>query len=127
MEDSQTAQKKQSVDILEQARAIVDIITDMKGEDIQLIDLREVTMITDFFIICTGNSDRQLKAIVEHISEKIREQFGRKVWRVEGNPSGGWVLMDYADIVVHLFTEEQRKYYDLEELWHDGKVLLRVQ
>jgi ribosome-associated protein len=113
--------------ILDQARSIVDIITDMKGEDVVLLDLREITLIADFFVICTGHSDRQLKAIAEHINEKIRDQYGKKVWRQEGDPAGGWVLMDYADIVVHIFTDEQREYYDLEGLWRDGKVLLRVQ
>ena len=113
--------------ILEQARAIVDTISDIKGENILLIDLREITLISDYFIICTGNSDRQLKAIVEHISDDVRKKFGRKVWRIEGNASGGWVLMDYGDIVIHAFTPEQREYYDLEELWRDGKILLHMQ
>lgn len=122
-----TDQDIKSTEALEQARAIVDVITDMKGEDIVLLDLRDVTLITDFFIICTGHSDRQLKAIAEHINERIREQFKRKVWRMEGDPAGGWVLMDYSDIVIHIFDEEQREYYDLEGLWRDGKILLRVQ
>lgn len=113
--------------ILEQARAIVDTISDIKGEDILLIDLREITLISDYFIICTGNSDRQLKAIVEHINNDMREKFGRKVWRIEGNATGGWVLMDYGDIVIHAFTPEQREYYDLEDLWRDGKILLHMQ
>jgi ribosome-associated protein len=122
-----TDREAQAVEALEQARSIVDIISDMKGEDILLLDLREVTLITDFFIICTGHSDRQLRAIGENIAEKIREKHGRKVWRQEGDPRGGWVLLDYGDIVVHIFGEEQRAYYDLEGLWRDGKVLLRVQ
>lgn len=113
--------------ILEQARAIVDTISDVKGEDILLMDLREITLISDYFIICTGNSDRQLKAIVEHISDAMREKFSRKAWRTEGDATGGWVLMDYGDIVIHAFTPEQREYYDLEELWHEGKILLHMQ
>lgn len=114
-------------EVLEQARAIVDIISDIKGENIVLMDLREVTIISDYFIICSGNSDRQLKAIIEHISDGVREKFGRKPMRTEGNSTGGWVLMDYADIVIHAFTPEQREYYDLEELWRDGKTLLHMQ
>lgn len=114
-------------DILEQARAIVDTITDVKAEDIVLLDLRDITLIADFFVICTGNSDRQLKAIVNRVRDAVREKFGKKPWRVEGDPSGGWVLVDYGDIVIHAFTEDQRDYYDLEELWRDGKVLLRIQ
>lgn len=114
-------------DIQELARAMVDIITDMKAEDIMLMDLREVTLIADYFIICTGNSDRQLKAIVNRVQDEIREGFGKKVWRVEGDPSGGWVLLDYGDIVIHAFTEEQREYYDLEGLWREARVLVHIQ
>ncbi len=112
---------------LDYARAIVDIISDVKGEDVVLLDLRDVTVITDFFIICTGNSDRQLKAIIEKISQGMKEKHDLRGARIEGNPQGGWVLVDYGDIVVHVFTEDQRDYYDLEGLWSKGKVLLRVK
>lgn len=127
MTHRQTTDSPETLEALEQARAMVDIITDMKGEDILLLDLRSVTLITDYFVICTGNSDRQLKAIVDRISEQIKENYGRKAWRVEGDPGGGWVLMDYGDVVVHAFLPEQRAYYDLEDLWRDGKTLVRVQ
>ncbi len=112
---------------LDYARAVVDIISDVKGEDVVLLDLRDVTVITDFFIICTGNSDRQLKAIIEKISQGMKEKYDLRGARIEGNPEGGWVLVDYGDIVVHVFTEDQRDYYDLEGLWSKGKVLLRVK
>lgn len=112
---------------LDYARAIVDIISDVKGEDVVLLDLRDVTVITDFFIICTGNSDRQLKAIIEKISQGMKEKHDLRGARIEGNAAGGWVLVDYGDIVVHVFTEDQRDYYDLEGLWSKGKVLLRVK
>ncbi len=112
---------------LDYARAIVDIISDVKGEDVVLLDLRDVTVITDFFIICTGNSDRQLKAIIEKINVGMKEKYDLRGARIEGNAAGGWVLVDYSDIVVHVFTEDQRDYYDLEGLWSKGKVLLRVK
>ncbi|MBI5932054.1 MAG: ribosome silencing factor [Chloroflexi bacterium] len=112
---------------LDYARAIVDIISDVKGEDVVLLDLRDVTVITDFFIICTGNSDRQLKAILEKISMGMKEKYDLRGARIEGNAQGGWVLVDYGDIVVHAFSEEQRDYYDLEGLWNKGKVLLRMK
>jgi ribosome-associated protein len=105
----------------------VDIISDVKGEDIVLLDLREVTPIADFFVICTGNSERQLKAIVEKISETIREEHRIKPYQVEGSATGGWVLLDYGTVVIHAFAEVQRDYYDLEELWSAGKTLLRMQ
>lgn len=111
----------------ELARAIVDAIEDMKGENILLLDLREVTIIADFFVICTSTNERQAKAIVDRVSEKIKEQYRIRPWRTEGQANGGWILLDYADIVVHVFSEEMREYYDLEELWKDAKVLLRIQ
>jgi ribosome-associated protein len=114
-------------EIQEQARHIVDIISDVKGEDIVLMDLRDLTPIADYFIICTGNSDRQLKAIVEDILEGMEETYDMRSIRAEGKAEGGWVLIDYGSIVVHAFTEEQREYYDLESLWREGKVLLRMQ
>jgi ribosome-associated protein len=109
------------------ARAIVGLISDLKGEDIVLMDLRDITLITDFFVICTGNSDRQLKAIVEKVGETMKHNHGLSALRVEGQATGGWVLMDYGDVVVHVFDEDQRDYYDLEGLWKNGKVLLHIK
>lgn len=112
---------------LDLARRIVDVISDLKGEDIVVIDLRDVTPIADYFVICTAGSDRQLKAILSHIADDLREEGYPKPWRVEGNPENGWVLLDYADVVVHAFLEEEREYYNLEGLWDNAKTVLRVQ
>jgi ribosome-associated protein len=120
-------QKQAVPEPLEYARIIVDVISDMKGEDIILMDLREITLITDFFVICTADNERQLKAIVDKVTETLEDQHAIPVWRVEGRDSKGWVLLDYEDVVVHIFSEEQREYYDLESLWHNGKILLRMQ
>lgn len=109
------------------ARLIIDVIEDMKGESILLLDMRPVTIITDFFVICTSDNERQAKAIANNISERIKKQHQIRPMRVEGDPSSGWLLMDYVDVVVHIFSEEMREYYNLEELWKDGKVLLRIQ
>jgi ribosome-associated protein len=119
--------EKQELSAQEYARIIVDVISDLKGEDIVLMDLRDVTIISDFFVICTADNERQLKAIVDKISETLKKDYGIKAWRVEGKASGGWILIDYVDVVVHVFSEEQRDYYDLEGLWSDAKVLLRMQ
>lgn len=109
------------------ARKIVTIISDMKAENIILLDIRELTHIADYFIICTGNSDRQLKAIIEKVMETIKQEERIPVLGAEGRAEGGWMLLDYGDVVVHAFTEEQRKYYNLEGLWNQGKILLRMQ
>lgn len=119
--------QKQVLEPIEYARIIVDIISDMKGEDIVLLDLRDVTLIADFFVICTADNERQLKAMGDKIAETLKQAHGIPVWRVEGRESRGWILIDYADVVVHIFSAPQREYYNLEELWQDGKVLLRVQ
>ncbi len=118
---------QQALEPQEYARIVVDLITDLKGEDIVLMDLRDVTIITDFFVLCTAASERQLKAIVEKITEEMKQQYGLPKPQVEGKPFGGWLLVDFGDWVVHVFSEEQREYYDLEELWNEAKVLLRIQ
>ncbi len=111
------------------AREIVDHIADKKGEDIVLLDLRERTIIADFFIVCSGNSDRQLKAIVEGVTEAVKKQHGILPRGVEGEAETGWVLIDFRDIVVHAFAPEVRTYYNLEGFWleQDASVLLKVQ
>ncbi len=91
------------------------------------MDLRGVTVIADFFVICNGNSDRQLKAIVERARTEIKADHGVFPHHVEGDAGGGWVLMDYSDVVVHVFSEEARRYYDLEGAWQEAKTLLSIQ
>jgi ribosome-associated protein len=114
----------ESIDL---ARAIIDLIEEVKGEDIVLIDLREVTLIADYFVICTGTSDRQINALTERIRTDIKRNHGVLPLHVEGEGSTGWVLMDYGAVVVHLFLEDRRHYYDLEGLWRKAKILLRIQ
>ena len=97
-----------------------------KGEDILLLDIGKVASFTSFFVICTGTSDRMLNALADAVIEKTRVDYKRKN-RVEGSPDGGWLVLDYGSVVVHLFAPDVREYYGLEELWSEGKVLLRVQ
>ena len=109
------------------ARLIVDLITDKKGEDIVLMDLRDVSLIADYFIIASAGSDRQLNALVDNIRDEVKKQHQTYPLRVEGRGEDGWILMDYSDVVVHLFSPELRTYYDLEGLWRDANVLVHVQ
>ena len=81
---------------------------------------------TDYFVIGTASSSRMLNALVDAVMEKVRLQHTKK-GRIQGTPEAGWMVIDYGDIVVHLLDEELRAYYNLEELWRDGKLLLRVQ
>jgi ribosome-associated protein len=104
----------------------VNALEDKKAEDILLMDIKELVSFTDYFIICTATSSRMLNALADGVVEKTRLDHKRK-GRIEGSPDAGWMVVDYGDIVVHLFDDELRHYYNLEELWKDGKVLLRVQ
>lgn len=116
----------ESLNALELARALVAALEDKKGEDILLIDISEVASFTDYFVLCTGTSDRMLDALAVSMQETIRAKH-KKRGRIEGEARDGWLVVDYGDVVVHLFSPDQREYYRLEELWQDGKVLLRVQ
>ena len=98
-----------------------------KAEDIVLLDLRGQLVFTDYFVICTGTSERQLNALAEAVDDVAHHQFRLKRPRTEGRAEGGWLLMDYGSVIVHAFSAEQRHRYKLEELWHEGKVVLRIQ
>ncbi len=111
---------------MEVARTIVDVLEDRKGEDIVLMDIRDVTVFADFFVICTGTSDRMLNALADAAEGKIKEKFAIR-GRIEGSPDYGWVLVDFGDVILHLFSPDQRDYYRLEDLWGKGKVLLHLQ
>ncbi len=92
-----------------------------------MLDLRPGSDIADYFILCNGNSDRQLRALSDAVREAIKTQYGKLPVSVEGESSSGWILMDYGDVVVHIMTEQQRDYYDLEGLWKNAQVLVSIQ
>jgi ribosome-associated protein len=113
---------------LDLARHIVDVVEDNKAQDIVLLDLRPDTVIADFFVICNGTSDRQIRALTDYVREGLKEDYNVKPFAIEGKPESGWVLLDYGDVVVHLFTAEQREFYALENLWGEvANVLLSIQ
>lgn len=91
-----------------------------------VMDLHLVSAVTDYFVLCSGNSERQVRAIVEDTSKKLKE-LGVFPLHIEGTVSSGWVLMDYNSVVVHVFVPEVRQYYRLEKLWSDAPVVVRVQ
>lgn len=109
------------------ARRIVDIASDKQANDIVLLDLRPLTVIADYFVICSGGSERQLQAIQRDIAETLRNEDKIRPTHVEGSADSGWVLMDYSDVVVHIFSPSQRAYYDLEELWSAAHPVVRIQ
>jgi ribosome-associated protein len=91
-----------------------------QASDIVILDVRELIVITDYFVIASGSSDRQVRTLVEEIEKGVRERLDVKPVRREGEDGWQWVLLDYVDVVVHVFSEEQREYYDLERLWRDA-------
>lgn len=106
---------------------LVDTILDKKGGDIVLLDIRDEALFTDYFLICNGDNDRQLQALADGIADDAKKKANLIAWGKEGEASSGWVLMDYGDLIVHLFSPEKRDYYRLEELWTNAHVVLRLQ
>lgn len=102
------------------------MISDKKGSDILVLDTRPVTSIADFFVIATAQSERQIKAIVEEVSKKAKALKIRALG-VDGEAGSGWVLMDFGDILVHIFDPGTRDYYQLEELWSGATTVVRIQ
>lgn len=98
----------------------------MKAEDILLLDLQGLTPITDFFVICSATSDRMLRAVMKSAMEEVRKAHNMKT-RIEGEALDGWMLADFGDVILHVFSHNQRQYYGLEDLWHDGKVVVHLQ
>ncbi len=93
-----------------------------KARDITVMDMRGVSGVADYFVICTGDSDLQIKAIADAVRERIREQCSERPWHKEGYDHLQWVLLDYVDLVVHVFNQEKRGFYALERLWGDAPV-----
>jgi ribosome-associated protein len=100
---------------------VAELAADRKALDVVALDLRGMLGYTDYFVICTGRSDRQVKAIHDGIHEGLKRQHGLLPRRVEGASQAQWVLMDYLDVVVHVFTTEKRDFYRLEQLWGEAE------
>jgi len=101
---------------------ILNGIEDVKGQNINILDLREIeNTVCDYFIICEGTSNTQVNAIVNSIQKKVSKETKDKPWHIEGSDNAEWVLMDYVNVVVHVFQKHIRDYYDIESLWGDAK------
>ncbi|HUV93528.1 MAG TPA: ribosome silencing factor [Anaerolineae bacterium] len=108
------------------ARIITDLIVDKMGSDVLLLDLSQITLIADYFVIATGDSERQLRAMQEDLVYGLKKDYGINPLSVEGSGSSGWILIDYGSIVVHLFSQAQRSRYRLEDLWGEGRTVVRI-
>lgn len=102
---------------------IIKGIEDIKGNNIEILDLRAIdNSACDYFVICSGNSNTQVNAIVNAVQKTVSKELKDKPWHVEGAENAEWVLMDYVNIVVHVFQQQIREYYNIESLWGDAKI-----
>lgn len=102
---------------------ILEGIEDVKGQNINILDLREIeNTVCDYFIVCEGTSNTQVNAIVNSVQKKVSKVTKDKPWHIEGSDNAEWVLMDYVNVVVHVFQKHIREYYDIESLWGDAKL-----
>lgn len=102
--------------------AITEGLLDKKAEDITILDVHELTTLADKFVICHATTDVQIKAIADSVVKQTNEQLGEKPWKEEGRDSRRWVILDYVNVVVHIFKKELREYYALEKMWNDAEV-----
>lgn len=106
----------------EMAKLACEALADKKGEDIRVINIAGISVLADYFIIANGTNQNQLQAMRDAADEALYKA-GVKVQQIEGNQSSTWILMDYGDIIIHIFSKEDRLFYDLERTWRDGKVV----
>ena len=104
-------------------KLIYQALEDKKGEDIVMIDISQVSVLADYFVICSAGNDSQIQALVDNVDEKMHEN-GYQIRQQEGRDSGTWVLLDYGDVIVHIFERENRSFYNLERIWNDGRRIL---
>lgn len=112
--------------MLDIAHTIINSLEEKKGEHILLLDIQKISTLTNYFIICTGTSNRMLDALADAAILGVYEKHNFK-GRIDGNPDCGWMVLDFGLILVHLFSPDRREYYKLEDLWHEGKIILHVQ
>jgi ribosome-associated protein len=105
---------------------IINTLEDKKGEDILLLDISAISDFADYFVICSGTSDRMLKALADSVLEQVKKETQLR-GKLEGEAHDGWLLIDYGGVVLHLFSPDRRDYYRLEDLWSEGKILVHLQ
>lgn len=114
--------EQKTVDSDQLIEVIGEALLDRKAEDITILDVHELTTLADKFIICHANTDVQIKAIADNVNKETRERLNEKAWKEEGRETRRWVILDYVNVVVHIFKKELREYYALERMWNDAPV-----
>ena len=108
-------------DLDDEVKLAIRCALDKKAENMVVLDLREIASFAEFFVIASGNNQRQVQAVADEIAEQLKKQLGARVIRTEGYNTAEWVLLDYGDFIVHVFDKNSREFYDLERLWLDAK------
>ncbi len=111
---------------MEIARTIVNALEEKKGENITIIDIEEIADFAEYFVICSGTSNRMIQSLLDSAKDVVKKEHKISA-RIEGTSQDGWMLADFGDVILHVFSPAQRDYYRLEELWSKGKVLLHLQ
>ncbi len=114
------------LEALDVAKKAVEVASDKQAKDIVLLDIRKVCPYAEYFVILSGTSDRQLKMLSDEISTELKKA-GARVLQREGEVESGWILLDFGDVIVHIFSPEERDYYHLERLWSDAIPVVRMQ
>ena len=99
-----------------------EALSEKKAEDVRIIEIGEISVLADYFIIANGSNPNQIQAMVDAVEESLAKE-GCHAKQIEGNQSSSWVLMDYGDVIIHVFSKEDRLFYDLERIWRDGKIM----
>lgn len=118
----ENAYSEEVPDSQEMVEVITEALLSRKGKDITLLDVSELTTLTDYFVVCHGTSDVQIKALADAVEEDMLEKIGEKAWKKEGLQGRSWVILDFVNIVVHIMSKEKRDFYGIERMWNDAKV-----
>jgi ribosome-associated protein len=125
-EESLPESKTPVLSALETARKMVDAASDKKAQDIVLFDVRTISSLADYFVICSASVERQIRAVAEGVEEAL-DAVDVPPYKREGAPADGWVLLDYGDVIMHIMTADQRSFYRLEQLWEQAQIVVRLQ
>ena len=109
----------------ELVHAVVDIITGKKATNVLILDMHNITLLADYYILCDGSSPRQIRAISDELLEKLKRE-GTRLATTEGTAESGWMLIDLGSVIIHIFSPQQRAYYQLEELWQNAPIMMRM-
>ncbi len=118
----QSSRNREELDTAKLIDAITEGLLEKKAKNIVVLDVRELTTLADYFVVSHGTSETQIRALANSVEARVKEETGEQVWKVEGKDARRWVILDFVNVVVHIFSEEKREYYGIERMWNDAKV-----